>query len=84
MAVIGDVDFATNSLLTFHGNQDFFLNTIAWLAEDEDQISIRPREPSDQRLFLNHVQQQNSALLALVLIPGFFIVAGVRSWWRRR
>ena len=84
VVVIGDVDFATNALLSFQGNQDLFLNTIAWLAEDEDQISIRPKEPSDQRLFLNHVQQQNSALLALILIPGFFIVAGVRSWWRRR
>ena len=84
VVVIGDVDFATNALLAFQGNQDFFLNTIAWLAEDEDQISIRPKEPSDQRLFLTHIQQQNSALLALILIPGFFIVAGVTTWWRRR
>ncbi len=84
VAVIGDFDFATNALLTFGDNQDFFLNTVAWLAEDEDLISIRPKDPSDQRLFLTDLQQKNSALLALVLIPGFFIVAGVRSWWRRR
>jgi ABC-type uncharacterized transport system involved in gliding motility auxiliary subunit len=84
VAAFGDADFASNQLLSFQGNQDFFLNTVAWLAEDVDLISIRPREPDDQRMFLTRQQQQNVALLSLVLLPGFFVVLGVSAWWRRR
>ena len=84
VVAIGDADFATNSLLGFQGNQDFFLNTVAWLAEDADMISIRPKEAENQALFLDRQKQQNVALTALVLIPGFFVVAGIVSWWRRR
>jgi ABC-type uncharacterized transport system involved in gliding motility auxiliary subunit len=84
VVAIGDADFASNSLLGFQGNQDFFLNTIAWLAEDTDLISIRPKEPENQAMFLSRQVQQNVAWLALVILPGFFVVAGVVSWWRRR
>ena len=84
VVAIGDADWATNALLGFQGNQDFFLNTVAWLAEDADLISIRPKEPENQALFLDRQKQQNVAWTALVLIPGAFVIAGVVSWWRRR
>ena len=84
VVAVGDADFASNSLLGFQGNQDFFLNTVAWLAEDADLISIRPKEPENQALFLSRSTQQNVAWTALLLIPGFFVVAGIVSWWRRR
>jgi ABC-type uncharacterized transport system involved in gliding motility auxiliary subunit len=84
VVAVGDADFASNSLLAFQGNQDFFLNTIAWLAEDADLISIRPKDPENQAMFLSRQVQQNVAWLALVLLPGLFVIAGVVSWWRRR
>ena len=84
VVAIGDVDFASNALLGFQGNQDFFLNTVAWLAEDADMISIRPKEPENQALFLSRQVQQNVAWGALVVLPGIFVIAGVVSWWRRR
>jgi gliding motility-associatede transport system auxiliary component len=84
VAAFGDADFASNQLLSFEGNQDFFLNTIAWLAEDADLISVRPREPEDQRMFLSVQQQQTIWLVSRWLIPLAFVMAGVMSWWRRR
>jgi ABC-type uncharacterized transport system involved in gliding motility auxiliary subunit len=84
VAAFGDADFASNQLLAFQGNQDFVLNTVAWLAEDPDLISIRPKEPDDQRMFLTAQQQWNVSLLALVLLPGLFVVLGISAWWRRR
>jgi ABC-type uncharacterized transport system involved in gliding motility auxiliary subunit len=84
VVAFGDADFASNAMLGFQGNQDFFLNTVAWLCEDTDLISIRPREPDDQRMFLTGVQQRNVAYLALVVLPGLFVVLGVANWWRRR
>jgi ABC-type uncharacterized transport system involved in gliding motility auxiliary subunit len=84
VAVFGDSDFASNSLLPAQGNQDLFLNTVSWLAQDADLISIRPREPDDQRLFLTQQQLGNAWLFTILLLPGFFMVLGVMSWWRRR
>jgi gliding motility-associatede transport system auxiliary component len=84
VVAVGDVDFASNALLGFQGNQDFFLNTVAWLAEDADMISIRPKEPENQALFMSRGGQQNVAWTALVILPGLFVIAGVVSWWRRR
>jgi ABC-type uncharacterized transport system involved in gliding motility auxiliary subunit len=84
VVAVGDADFASNSLLGFQGNQDFFLNSVAWLAEDADLISIRPKEPENQALFLSRAVTQNVAWAALVILPGFFVVAGIASWWRRR
>jgi ABC-type uncharacterized transport system involved in gliding motility auxiliary subunit len=84
VVAVGDVDFATNALLGFQGNEDFFLNTVAWLAQEADLISIRPHEPEDQSLFLSRQTQQNVTWVALLLLPGIFVVAGVVTWWRRR
>jgi ABC-type uncharacterized transport system involved in gliding motility auxiliary subunit len=84
VVAVGDADFASNALLGFQGNQDFLLNTIAWLAEDTDLISIRPKEPENQAMFLSRQVQQNVAWLALVILPGVFVIAGVWTWWRRR
>ena len=86
IVAVGDSDFASNTLLGFRplGNRDFFLNSVAWLAQEVDLISIRPKEPEDQRLVLTREQQQNVAILALLLIPGLFIVLGIREWWSRR
>jgi ABC-type uncharacterized transport system involved in gliding motility auxiliary subunit len=84
VVAVGDSDFASNALLGIQGNQDFFLNSVAWLAEDADLISIRPKEPENQAMFLSRQVQQNVAWLALVLLPGFFVVLGVVTWWKRR
>jgi ABC-type uncharacterized transport system involved in gliding motility auxiliary subunit len=84
VVAFGDSDFASNALLGFQGNQDFVLNTVAWLAQDIDLISIRPKDPEDQKLFLTPVQQGNVAWLSLVLLPGLFVVLGIATWWRRR
>ena len=48
----------TNAALGVQGNRDFFLNTVNWLAQQENLIAIRPREPDDRRLTLTADQQQ--------------------------
>ena len=84
VVAFGDADFASNALLGFQGNRDFLLNVVAWLAQDADLISIRPREPEDQRMFLTQTQQQSVAFVALLLLPGLFVALGVWTWWKRR
>ena len=43
LVVFGDSEFANNSLFPVQGNGNLFLNTVSWLAEEEDLIAIRPR-----------------------------------------
>lgn len=84
VVAFGDADFATNAFLGLLGNQDLFLNSVAWLAQDADLISIRPKEADDQRMFLTSDQVLNVRLISLVLLPGLFVALGIFSWWRRR
>ena len=64
--VIGDSDFVTNSLLGVQGNRDLFLNTLNWLSQQENLISIRPKDPDDRRITLTADQQRWVKFLALL------------------
>jgi ABC-type uncharacterized transport system involved in gliding motility auxiliary subunit len=84
VAVIGDSDFVANSGLGIQGNKDLYMNTIGWLSQQENLISIRPKEPDDRRITLTATQQANIQWLSLLVIPGLIFGSGVYSWWRRR
>ncbi|GIX47986.1 MAG: hypothetical protein KatS3mg131_2197 [Candidatus Tectimicrobiota bacterium] len=43
LVVVGDADFATNAFFSLHGNGDFFLNAIRWLAGDAPPPAMPPR-----------------------------------------
>ena len=83
LAVIGDSDFASNSALGIQGNRDLALNTINWLAQQENLISIRPRQPEDRRITLTAAQQFN-VMVVTWLVPFAVILTGILTWWRRR
>ena len=82
VVVAGDSDFASNGLLGFQGNRDFFTNTVNWLAQQEDLISIRPRDPEDRRIQLTADQSERIFYLTVFIIPGLLFLNGVRVWWR--
>ncbi|MYH28063.1 MAG: hypothetical protein F4018_04465 [Acidobacteria bacterium] len=84
IAVFGDSDFASNSAVGIQGNRDLALNTINWLAQQENLIAIRPREPEDRRITLTADQQARVYWLSLLLLPGFIAGAGIYTWWGRR
>lgn len=84
VVIFGDSDFASNLALGVQGNRDFFLNAVNWLAQQENMIAIRAKEPSDRRLTMTAGQQQVVYWLSLFIIPGLIILAGVQAWWRRR
>jgi ABC-type uncharacterized transport system involved in gliding motility auxiliary subunit len=65
-------------------NADLFLNAINWLAQQEDMIAIRPRDPEDRRITLTAQQETMIFWLTIFIIPGVILLAGVQTWWRRR
>jgi len=84
IVVYGTSNLAANQFLNLQGNRDFFLNTVSWLAEQEDQISIRPRDAKQSPVFLTSRQAQAVFLIPVVVLPGLVLVAGVVSVVRRR
>ncbi|HKH71434.1 MAG TPA: Gldg family protein [Vicinamibacterales bacterium] len=84
VAAIGDSDFIANAYLGVEGNRDLFMNVVNWLAQQENLIAIRPREPADRRMTLTENKTTAILLLSIFVIPGVVLGAGVYSWWRRR
>jgi ABC-type uncharacterized transport system involved in gliding motility auxiliary subunit len=84
IVVFGDSDFVANQWLGIPGNRDLFLNSVNWLAQQENMIAIRPRDPEDRRLTLTRDQQSRIFWLTVLIIPGLILLAGVQTWWRRR
>ena len=82
--VVGSSSWAANNFIGFNGNRDLALNTVNWLASDEDLISIRPKERDDRRITLTQAQMSWLRITSQFLLPLLVIVTGVSVWWRRR
>src|SRR5437899_6761629 len=63
IVVYGTSNLAANQFLNIQGNRDFFLNTVSWLAEEEDQISVRPKDTKQTPVFMSANQAQVVNLL---------------------
>jgi ABC-type uncharacterized transport system involved in gliding motility auxiliary subunit len=84
VAVIGNSEFAANPYLGQQKNGDLFYNTINWLAQDENLISIRPKAQTNRRVTLTEGQASALRWLDLIFLPGIVIFSGVYIWWKRR
>ena len=84
LVVVGDSDFATNSVAGMGGNRDMFLNMVNWLAQQENLISVRPRNPEDRRITLTAGQDRMIFWFTMLILPGLIFLAGIQTWWRRR
>lgn len=83
IAVFGDSDFAKNAYFTQQGNSNLFLNTINYLAEEEDLISIRPKKVDDRRLTLTQADVSSIFYLVVIAIPLVLIILGVVVFVKR-
>ena len=84
IVAFGDSDFASNTAINVQGNRDLFLNSVNWLAQQENLISIRPKDPEDRRVTLTADQERRIFYLTVLIVPGLVLLAGVQTWWRRR
>lgn len=87
MVAFGDSDFAANSGLSIGGqvgNVDLFVNSINWLAEEEELMSIRPKTTEQRTVVLTAPQERIIFYSSVVLLPLLILGAGLYVWWRRR
>lgn len=84
IVVFGDSDFASNNYMNLSGNRDLFLNTISWLAEEENLIAIRPKESGQFFNPLTAKQERLLFWLSTIVLPAVVIGSGVATYIRRR
>jgi ABC-type uncharacterized transport system involved in gliding motility auxiliary subunit len=84
IVVIGNSTFANNAFVNFPGNSDFFLHTIAWLAQDRDMISIGPRDQVFRPFVPNPLQERTLLYVQVIFLPALVLIAGVQVWRKRR
>jgi ABC-type uncharacterized transport system involved in gliding motility auxiliary subunit len=84
LVVVGTADFASNQFLGAQGNRDFFLNAVSWLAEEEDLLSVRPKDTRQNPIVLTSAQSNLVLWLPLAVLPGAVLVCGLMVMSRRR
>jgi len=84
LVVVGDSEFANNRNFPDMGNGNLFMNCVAWLAQDEDLIAVRPKDPDLRRVALTKAQMGILNLIVLGLLPAAMAIAGVIVTVRRR
>ncbi|NOU66679.1 ABC transporter [Paenibacillus sp. LMG 31461] len=83
--ILGGSTFVLDEDIQNQGNKDFALNSIGWLQEQKDQITIRPRQgDAYQQAMITPSQANTIFLITIVFLPLLFLVIGGLIWWRRR
>lgn len=88
VVVFGSSNFVANSYYLMAesnaANIDIFLNSVNWLAGNENLISIHTKEKTSSPLFLTGYQGLLIFLVCVILVPLAVLGAGVFVYFRRR
>ena len=84
LAVFGDSDFATNRYYNLSGNGNLFLNTLNWLTEEADLISIQPKTSAPRTLQMTPSQARIIFFASVIILPLVVLILGITVWARRR
>lgn len=84
LVVFADSVFASSDYVGNGGNVDLVVNSINWLQDQKESISIQPKSLGDESLNINGLQQLLFSGIVVIVIPLIVIIAGVRVWLRRR
>ncbi|MBF0441657.1 MAG: GldG family protein [Oligoflexales bacterium] len=84
IVVVGSSQFISNASSMRPENIDLFLNSVGFLVQDEDFISIRPKDINKTTVNLSSIGSQTSLLFLSYIYPFIFLGMGFAFWLRRR
>jgi len=84
IVVTGSALLAANKYFKLQGNGDLFMNSVSWLAEDENLIAIRPKSSKSQPIVLTGNESLVILLVPVILVPLAWIIVGVVVYIYRR
>ena len=83
--VVGNSQFLIDALIYQQGNRDFVMNSVNWLQEKENLVTIRPREETAlQQVIILPKQRGYIFYGTIVVFPLAILALGTVIWWRRR
>ena len=82
--IFGDSDFLTARFFQAGVNRDLAMNSIAYLAKDNEMISVRPKKPSASAFAITSNQFLILLFSFIIPFPLILFFAGGFVWWRRR
>jgi hypothetical protein len=84
IVVIGSGSFLPLASAGFVANRDFFMNSLAWLQDRPEAISVRSKSLFLLPLNLNALQIVIFGGIFIFIIPMAFFVTGFITWLKRR
>ena len=85
LVVVSSAEFLQSSLQQVApGNADFFLNSLSWLSEKKDDISVSAKSLQSYPLRINTLWGLILSGVVVLLIPLVTLGAGLAVWLRRR
>lgn len=84
IVVFGDSEFANNKFRPYSGNADLFNNTVNWVTQREDLISIRPKKRAASRVFLSQKEANIVTYTSMIAIPLIFFASAIVLTINRR
>lgn len=84
LVVFGDVDFLSNQMLYKNLNRDLALNTVAFLAREENVISITPKEVDVTQMQITETQFYLFIFGFIIPLPLILLAISGTLWYRRR
>ena len=84
LVVSGDSDLASDALIDALGNKDLILNSINWVAEKGELISIRPKELKKRGLYLTPSNIVLIRNIFLFVIPGTLLLISFIVYFVRK
>jgi hypothetical protein len=81
--LVGDGDFLSNAQIGSYGNRELGLRMLRWLSGEDGLLALPPDPDPAQGLTLDQDKRLLLGLGSLVLLPGFFLTAGLAVRWFR-
>jgi len=84
LIVIGDSDFTTNAHFQNGDNGILFLNSIHFLTQGKELITMDRKYIQTRRLIIGPEAERFITISSMGLLPLLVLAAGTYIWWRRR
>lgn len=81
--VVGDGDFLSNAQIGTEGNGALAVKLLRWLSGEEGLLALPPRPDPAEGLELTPSRRWLLGLSVLVVLPAFFLTAGLAMRWVR-
>ncbi len=83
--LVGDSDFATNSLVQTGGNAILFTDGLSWLTGFSDRVDFSPKSfgTGSPVIFVDGQTLDVISFLTVILLPGLVFALGLGIWIRR-